>query len=789
MKSNKIFNILSLVLLIIIVTTAILLIFKDSLKHKLREIEICNSESCIRFCCPKTASCQDEKQFNISEIKEAEQLDKNYEVIKGLPCENFHVLDDFQFLKDGKVQDSENFTYDWTEYCYHLSENDNDNNMVLTCVPISVIESAKEIYPWLMLSSVIFLVLTLVYYRFYKQIKIKHGNFIMSYVLSLIFMYLVLSMIGLFNSQLLENHTKTCKAFGYLFTTFIYMCFFWLSAMCFDVWFTVKNAKNGLETKVKFYRYCLFAFGIPIVVVLLVFILNETGVIPHGWQTNIGNHSCGISEPLFDVSNEAILHSQRAQLIYLYGPISLILLINFGFYAATFFTLYRERNKYEADDQYHRLITEREISRLNLYAWFCLFMTIIWTIEILSWLIDDSPFLYVLSIINCLQGFIIFFMFAYREEKIVTAAPSRNNVEMEVEGSKGQTNGYLIDAENHVYNWNEYCYFHTQDFILTCVPVNIIENLKTIFPYLMLSSVPFLIITLFIYGFISELRTNHGKCIMGYVSSLILMYTSLSIIGIENHNLLQNHNKTCKSLGYIFMSSIWMCFFWLNVMCFDVWNSIRSSTPASAQCRNSTKTFIKYCLYAFGVPDLISFVIILLNELEVISEDWQTGIGKYSCSISEPIYDNSDEAYERSLRAQKLYLYGPISFFLFINIGFYITTAYTIFDIQNQTNAFNKDGNRKHTKKEKGRFALYIRLFLLMGLPWSIEILSWLFESEVTYIVSIINCMQGVVIFVMFVMHKRILQYLKKKKNPTFNTQSTALRPLKSRIQSKESLA
>jgi hypothetical protein len=57
-------------------------------------------------------------------------------------------------------------------------------------------------------------------------------------------------------------------------------------------------------------------------------------------------------------------------------------------------------------------------------------MTVIWSIEIFSWIFEDSIFLYIMSIINCLQGFIIFFIFACRDEQQTLVQQTRNNVEM-----------------------------------------------------------------------------------------------------------------------------------------------------------------------------------------------------------------------------------------------------------------------------------------------------------------------------------------------------------------------
>jgi G protein-coupled receptor Mth (Methuselah protein) len=92
----------------------------------------------------------------------------------------------------------------------------------------------------------------------------------------------------------------------------------------------------------------------------------------------------------------------------------------------------------------------------------------------------------------------------------------------------------------------------------------------------MLLSVPFLVVTFFIYALIRELRTLYGQCIMAYVFSLTLMNSLLSGLNMNNRNILEYNKAICRCIGYTTMASVFMCFFWLNVMCYDTWSNIRS---------------------------------------------------------------------------------------------------------------------------------------------------------------------------------------------------------------------
>lgn len=90
----------------------------------------------------------------------------------------------------------------------------------------------------------------------------------------------------------------------------------------------------------------------------------------------------------------------------------------------------------------------------------------------------------------------------------------------------------------------------------------------------MIFSLPFLIITFAVYGFIPELRNLHGKSLMCYVLSLTILYVSLSIVQLEG-DVFMPESLPCISIGYVVYISVLLCFFWLNVMCFDIWSTFR----------------------------------------------------------------------------------------------------------------------------------------------------------------------------------------------------------------------
>jgi G protein-coupled receptor Mth (Methuselah protein) len=91
----------------------------------------------------------------------------------------------------------------------------------------------------------------------------------------------------------------------------------------------------------------------------------------------------------------------------------------------------------------------------------------------------------------------------------------------------------------------------------------------------MIASIPFLVATFFVYGCIRELRNLHGKSLMAYVLSLTLMYASMAVILLYDRYLYENYLTICKIFGHLLMMSTFTSFFWLNVMCFDIWTTFK----------------------------------------------------------------------------------------------------------------------------------------------------------------------------------------------------------------------
>lgn len=100
------------------------------------------------------------------------------------------------------------------------------------------------------------------------------------------------------------------------------------------------------------------------------------------------------------------------------------------------------------------------------------------------------------------------------------------------------------------------------------------------------------------------------------------------------------------------------------------------------------KRFLFYCLYAFGVPVLVTGFVWLLDFVTFIPEEYQPLMGVKRCWI------------QTSRLVEAIYVYIPISVIIIINIVLYSITAYKIFQVQRETSVIRNGDSQKHSKMD-----------------------------------------------------------------------------------------
>ncbi|KAK4872681.1 hypothetical protein RN001_014710 [Aquatica leii] len=245
----------------------------------------------------------------------------------------------------------------------------------------------------------------------------------------------------------------------------------------------------------------------------------------------------------------------------------------------------------------------------------------------------------------------------------------------------------------------------------------------------MMISMPFLLATFIVYALLPE-RNIHGKSLMCYVITLFGAYFFLVIM--------QQHTNVvgpgCTTLGTFCLFFFMVSFLWMNVMSVDIWWTFKVEH----------KRFLLYSAYTWGVSLLFVIIVTIINQTSPLSAWYKPGIGDGQCwfTIGMPTL---------------IYFYGPLALIIVVNIVLFGRTAWRIKMIQQDTT-------------DKQRFYLYLKLFMAMGVNWSMEVISWVVDWQVEEVYSAVwiltdlcNALYGVFIFFIFVFKRPIWNLLKKR--------------------------
>ncbi|XP_023034008.2 G-protein coupled receptor Mth [Drosophila willistoni] len=257
------------------------------------------------------------------------------------------------------------------------------------------------------------------------------------------------------------------------------------------------------------------------------------------------------------------------------------------------------------------------------------------------------------------------------------------------------------------------------------------------------------LITIGVYLYLPKLRNLHGKCFACYLGSLFVGYLMLLL---DTYKALVSYFYLCLIAGYVGYFSILAAFFWLNVMSLDLWNSFRGTNDNRYRAGNR---FLVYNLYAWGGPLLFTILISILDQ--VLSSDntdlnWIPGVFYSGCWIKT--FDWS----------AMVYFYGPMLILIIFNTTLFILTAFEIIKVKKELRNIVKHHERKQKlNSDKQRYSFFLRLFLLMGVSWSFEIVSYLVQhydvwSYIFLIADIFHYSQGGIILLLFVLKRNVYE-------------------------------
>ncbi|XP_014254269.1 G-protein coupled receptor Mth2-like isoform X4 [Cimex lectularius] len=321
--------------------------------------------------------------------------------------------------------------------------------------------------------------------------------------------------------------------------------------------------------------------------------------------------------------------------------------------------------------------------------------------------------------------------------------------------SQPSSEGSKVASVRHVY---EHCFDFIEDynrsFIFVCFPPSETKPQAKYYRIGIAFSILLMVFTFLTYAILPSLRNLHGYCLMLHIASMIFGYTVLLAIQIFTNSF---SLRVCTSFGFAVQFFFLATFFWLNVMCIDIYWAFSGIKLRGTASERDRKKLLAYSFYAWGMPLIILAV--------TVGVDYSDSIP--SSSIFKPNM-GKDRCFFKGRTATWTYFYGPMAVILFSNLILFSITAYRIWRHRRETaQSFHRGDSRRHDGNESERFNLYLKLFLVMGINWISELISFMFGKDVPqylwYITDITNTLQGVFIFLIFVWKKRVRKLLWEK--------------------------
>lgn len=240
-----------------------------------------------------------------------------------------------------------------------------------------------------------------------------------------------------------------------------------------------------------------------------------------------------------------------------------------------------------------------------------------------------------------------------------------------------------------------------------------------------------IILHMIMFFVVEKMRNLPGYCLFSLCISLMIVY-------IDNFVQMNIHDQAdCNAIGMIMMYGLLSSFFWMNVISFDVWYTIRQAVVKLrlATNRSMLLRFSMYSIYAWGMPLLIIIIAIIADY---VSEDQ-----KYKLIF------RMMTCWFQHKTPLLLYFALPVFILFLMNAILFVIS----FVIITRTRA---DSGSQDAYNLRSRLFMSLRLSSVMGLMWIFGLIASATQREwLSYLHSVCTASQGVFIFFSFTINEK----------------------------------
>ncbi|KAG5870315.1 hypothetical protein JTB14_016834 [Gonioctena quinquepunctata] len=291
------------------------------------------------------------------------------------------------------------------EFCHGRSVSDN-GSLIWVCSDeeeVALETTKRSINTAFQLISVFFIILTILVYLTVPQVLDIQGICIIHSIAGLALAYTGMVVINL--SGYLSP--VPCHLLAYVMYFFFMYSFFWLNVLCFHIWRHVINPQCLQSLKNWNIFYHIYGIGSPLLLLLFVAVAHHADLaFLKGIHPGIGESKCWFK-------------SDRETMIYFYGPISIVLIINMALFIWTAVALWVQSKQCPK--------TKVLKYRLKMYVKLFFIMGITWIFEVLSAIfLEELKWIsYFTDTLNALEGLIIFLILVVFRKKVLRSLANR----------------------------------------------------------------------------------------------------------------------------------------------------------------------------------------------------------------------------------------------------------------------------------------------------------------------------------------------------------------------------
>ncbi|KAJ8915635.1 hypothetical protein NQ315_003419 [Exocentrus adspersus] len=313
----------------------------------------------------------------------------------------------------------------------------------------------------------------------------------------------------------------------------------------------------------------------------------------------------------------------------------------------------------------------------------------------------------------------------------------------------------------NVSDLKSYCIEHTKKknvegyFFFMCFPEKHINAKFAYTAWPKILSCVCLVLTVAVYLILNETRNVFGKILVNYCVALffenaVLIYAQLS---------LDPSTADCKFRSFAIIFFATASFSWSNVMCCDIWWTFGSAkrTVGAHQRKRDLKKLLSYFLYGWGVPTVLTLVILFFYTYRILPYPIQPIMAVKKC-----FFERRAGNY-----AHALFFNLPHLVIQLVNTVLFIKTIVYCLKVKNEIDKINdttKDDKNRRFQKDKERLFLILKLSVIMGVSFMFEVVSAFFDMSqmgdipkyIEIVWDTINCSQGIFIFIIFICKRKI---------------------------------